>query len=174
MKKESIRRLAIPWVRGWTHPFSILHDLISLKFAVIGNVINEGDGHPSYCGHAYCRLQVGGLTEWLQCWWRYSELGEEVLEAIEVSFSKMWIKGELEEFPTVVWRQTSSRSRSTVPARLETFIRGTALETQFCEPRNLLSREIEFLEIPRLDRLDNLARRAVTIIGRDNNCIQIS
>ena len=85
----------------------------------------------------------------------------------------MWIKGELEEFPTFVWWQMSSRSRSTVPARLETFITGTALETQFCEPRNLLSREIEFLEILTLDRLDTFARREVTFIDRDNNCVRV-
>ena len=34
--------------------------------------------------------------------------------------------------------------------RLKTFITATALETQFCQPRNPLSREIEFWKYLRL------------------------
>ena len=62
----------------------------------------------------------------------------------------MRIEGELDEIATFVWRQASSRSRSTVSARLETFITATALETQSCELGNVLSREIEFWKYLRL------------------------
>ena len=73
-----------------------------------------------------------------------------VLEVLVVIFSKMRIEGELDEIATFVWRQPSSRSRSAVPVRLETFIAATALETQLCELWNVLSREIEFWKYLRL------------------------
>ena len=87
----------------------------------------------------------------------------------------MRIEGELDEIPTVVWGQKSSRSRSTVPARLETFITAGALETQFWEPRNPLSGEIEFLEILTLDRLDRSLSSAeiVTVFGLGGGALRL-
>ena len=61
-----------------------------------------------------------------------------------VSFSRMRIVCELDEIATFVWRQASSRSRSTISARLEAFITTTALEMQFCELGNPPGRSIEF------------------------------
>jgi len=61
-----------------------------------------------------------------------------------VSFYMMRIEGELDEIATFVWQQTSSRSKSTVPARLKAFITRTALETKFCEPGNPFRSENEF------------------------------
>ena len=69
---------------------------------------------------------------------------------IVVSFSRMRIGGDLDEILTFVWRQTSSRSRSTIPARLKTFVTAAVLETHFCEPGNPFSNEIEFSKYLRL------------------------
>ena len=109
--------------------------------------------HSCCCGRTYCHLQASGLTELLQCWLRYSELGWVALEGLVVSFCRMRIEGEQQEVPTFGWRQTSSRSRSTVPARLKTFIMATALETQFCELGNPFSSKIEFWKYLRLTDL---------------------
>ena len=69
--------------------------------------------------------------------------GGIIPEVLVVSFCRMRIEDKLEEVPTFIWRQTSSRSRSTVPTRLKTFITATALETQFCDPGNPFRSEIE-------------------------------
>ena len=73
-----------------------------------------------------------------------------MLEVLVVSFPRMRIEGELDDIVTFVWWQGNSRSRSTVPARLETFITATALKTQSCEFGNVLRREIEFWKYLRL------------------------
>ena len=84
----------------------------------------------------------------------------------------MQIEGEVDEILTFVWRQTSSRSRSTIPARLKTFVTATALETQFCETGNPFSSVIKYSKHLRLTGLTSSSEEGslssveiVTVLG---------